>query len=1081
MEGIIFFLLIAAAVIFILPIAAFIRAGQARADALDARAQADRTTARLSVLERELAALKERPVAKPEAQPQPSDAAMRKPAPAAASDAAYMPSWATAPSPSTPLESAPVPLPPIVSEVPALAAQTTTSRPGAALATPEVLSSATVAPPPVPLIAPDRRVSQAPSQAPAGHVFQGAEEPMAPAKPAFNWEQFIGIKLFAWIAGVAIFLAAGYFLQWSFEHNLIKPPVRVAIGLLTGLGLIVGGLRLPRERYAIMVQSLTATGVLVLYASIFAASSPKVWNLLGNTAGFGCMIVVTVTAFLLATRLEAPTVAIMGLLGGFLTPVLLSTGGDHPLGLFGYIGLLDLGLLAVALRKRWNYLTPLAAGATILMQYGWVVKFFNPDKIDIGMAVFVGFSVLFGMISFMAGRDQPLDQPLRTAALALPASAIFFGFYLVLGPYPGICAEPWKLFGYVFAIDAVVLVIATVRRELRISHAAVGGAVFLLLALWTQQSLTNALLNWALGLYLLFGLVHAVYPVAIERWRPSGAPQWMAHLAAPMSLLLIFIPLFKLATLSLAIWPVILLVDLLAILLAAATFALLGVFAVLLLTMAVAACWILRGPAVLTDLPETLIIVGGFAVVFFIASLFLARKLMSAPAAAPGMGATTGSASPWDLLLKPSPELARKLVPTLSGLLPFALLILMVLRLPLANPSPVFGLAALMTVLMLGLVRYQAVDGAGLGAFVGVTLLELSWHFNRFDKEAAVTPLGWYLGFYGAFTVFPFLFQRELRDRVLPWIVAALAGPIQFFLVHRLVKAAYPNDYMGLIPAAFVVPSLLALVRLIQTVPADAPRRNTQFALFGGVALFFITLIFPIQFDKQWITVAWALEGAALFWLYHRVPHEGLRLAGLGLLVTAFVRLALNPAVFEYHARTGTIILNWYLYAYGAVVVCLFAGAQLLAPPRNMVLKKNIPPILQSLGTVLAFFLINIEIADAYSTGQSITFEFSGSLARDMTYSLAWGVFSLVILVVGIRRQLPPPRYAGLALLVVTLLKLFFHDIWQLGGFYRIGSLIGLALVLIPVSLLYQRFLAPGSEGKKKSEPHPTQNLQGGL
>ena len=124
----------------------------------------------------------------------------------------------------------------------------------------------------------------------------------------------------------------------------------------------------------------------------------------------------------------------------------------------------------------------------------------------------------------------------------------------------------------------------------------------------------------------------------------------------------------------------------------------------------------------------------------------------------------------------------------------------------------------------------------------------------------------------------------------------------------------------------------------------------TQLAWFGGVALFFITLIFPIQFDRQWITIGWALEGAALLWLFHRVPHPGLRLAGVGLLVAAFVRLAFNPAVLEYHPRAATPIFNWYLYAYGIVTVCLFAGAKLLAPPRNQILTGiNAPPILAGL------------------------------------------------------------------------------------------------------------------------------------
>ena len=134
----------------------------------------------------------------------------------------------------------------------------------------------------------------------------------------------------------------------------------------------------------------------------------------------------------------------------------------------------------------------------------------------------------------------------------------------------------------------------------------------------------------------------------------------------------------------------------------------------------------------------------------------------------------------------------------------------------------------------------------------------------------------------------------KFSDKVVPWAVAAMAGPLQFFLVHRLVKAAYPNEFMGLLPAAFAVLPLLSLVVVLKKTLAANPTRMTQLAWFGGVGLFFITLIFPIQFDRQWITIGWALEGAALLWLFHRVPHPDLRLAGIGLLVAAFLRLTLN-------------------------------------------------------------------------------------------------------------------------------------------------------------------------------------------
>src|SRR5207248_10321256 len=108
--------------------------------------------------------------------------------------------------------------------------------------------------------------------------------------------------------------------------------------------------------------------------------------------------------------------------------------------------------------------------------------------------------------------------------------------------------------------------------------------------------------------------------------------------------------------------------------------------------------------------------------------------------------------------------------------------------------------------------------------------------------------------------------------------------------------------------------SLLVLVALLRLTPKASPRRDAQLALFGGVALFFITLIFPIQFDRQWITLGWALEGAALCWLFHRVPHSGLRIAGIALLLISFARLVCNPAVLAYHARAASPIFNWHLY-----------------------------------------------------------------------------------------------------------------------------------------------------------------------
>jgi uncharacterized membrane protein len=291
--------------------------------------------------------------------------------------------------------------------------------------------------------------------------------------------------------------------------------------------------------------------------------------------------------------------------------------------------------------------------------------------------------------------------------------------------------------------------------------------------------------------------------------------------------------------------------------------------------------------------------------------------------------------------------------------------------------------------------------------------------------------------------------------------VAALGGVAQFWLVYPAVRAAWPNDLPGLIPALFALAPLGSLAALLPPGPADNPARLNQLAWFGGTALFFITLVFPVQFDRQWLTVAWALEGVALLWLFHRVPHPGLRAVGVVLLCTAFARLALNPAVFAYHARSSGAVFNWYLYAYGVVTAALFAGARLTAPPRERVLGVNAPPLLNTLGTVLGFLLLNVEIADYFTApgARALTFQFSGHFGRDMTYTIAWALFALGLLGAGIWRRQKAARYAALALLSVALLKLFFHDLARLEALYRIGALFAVAVIAILASFAYQRFL----------------------
>jgi uncharacterized membrane protein len=987
------------------------------------------------------------------------------------------------PGPSA--ESAPVPMQPIPAPAP-IPPRVSTAAPAAQ-------------PPPIPSLAASTAVAPVFRREPVPPTL--APPPVQPAAPPpeppptwidrIDWEQFMGAKLFAWLGGLAALLAVAFFVKYSFEHDLIPPEVRVAIGFLFAAALVVGGLKLGRERYAVIAQTLIATGISSLYAVAFACNSVYHFAFFGAFATFVLMSLITVAAFLLAVRLEARVIAILGLLGGFLTPVLLSTGHDNPPGLFGYIALLDIGLLAVALHRRWDFLVPLGATGTIIMQVGWASRYLEAGKAPTAMVVCLGFcAIFFG--AYLAARRlaHRITSELLYSTIAFPFVSLGFAFAFFF--YDALAMRPGLLFSFVLAADACLLAIAWIDEEMPKLHLAAGAAVFALLAVWTSTRLTEPLLPWALACYLGYAALHTAFPLLLERHRPAAAPTWWSQIFPPLALLLMFGPLVKLSSVSLLFWPCVLLVDVIAIALAVVTASLSAIAVVLVLTLIATGLWIFQVPATVSTEPAVLLVLGGFAVLFFGAGIFVARTL--------GDRLEAAGTSARELFGGP-----RAQIPAFAALLPFLLLIMMTQRLPLANPSSVFGLALLLTVLTLGLAailmgpfdhieawgsegsrpaisaaRNAGVEWLPACALIGVTALEYAWYARHQSATNAPLQLSWYGLFVAVFAAYPFLFRRRFAASTGPWAVAALAAAVQFPLVYWVVDRTWPNEVMGLLPAVFAVPPLVSLIAILRGPTVSEQPHLNQLAWFGGIALLFITLIFPIQYERQWITLGWALEGVALLWLFHRVPHPGLRATGAVLLVAAFARLALNPAVLAYRPRSAAAILNWYLYSYGLVAACLFVGAGLTRPEagheptrrRTTILGVNAPALFHTLGTILVFLLVNVEIADFFSPpgGHTLTFQFSGNFARDMSYTIAWALFALGLLLIGMWKGLRAARYAAIALLSVALVKLFFHDLARLPALYRIGALLAVAIIASLASVAYQRFLPADSKNVEPAQ-----------
>jgi uncharacterized membrane protein len=309
------------------------------------------------------------------------------------------------------------------------------------------------------------------------------------------------------------------------------------------------------------------------------------------------------------------------------------------------------------------------------------------------------------------------------------------------------------------------------------------------------------------------------------------------------------------------------------------------------------------------------------------------------------------------------------------------------------------------------------------------------------------------------FAVTPYLVGTK---RSWPWFIAAIAGPLQFLFVHEYMRLnVVPAGWLWLPTLAFALPAAIGVWYLVKREHVDLASGDSRLATQGAAVLAFISFVFPVQFHREWITLGWAIEGLGLILLYRWIPNRRLRAVALIVLAGAFVRLALNPAVLEYHKRMPTPIWNWYLYAYGIAAICLSLSARWFGEPKEKHYERAASPTLYALSGILLFLLMNIEIADYFSIGPTLTFSFSGNFARDMTYTIAWSLFAFGLLVFGIARNVRALRMVAIGLLLVTFAKLFLHDLDSLTQLYRIVAFIAVAVIAIVASFVYQRFLLP--------------------
>src|SRR5262247_3694363 len=261
--------------------------------------------------------------------------------------------------------------------------------PEPALATPQVIE-------PVPDVVPAGSSAEAAAPATPPPAVPEPAPVMPPASP-LNLEQRIGARWTTWVGVVAILFAASFAVKLSIENNLIGPRARLSLGLITGMILLAAGFLMHRRRdVAYLSEGLSGLGLGIAYLSLFAGYA--YYNLLQVGTALGLMFIVTVLGASVAVVTERQGTAVLALLGGLLTPVLLARAEPNERGLLGYLVVLDMLVLPIARFRTWRGLNRLAWAGTVLLL--WPVLTRQPEA-EHPVARLVLLSVLFVLFLLM--------------------------------------------------------------------------------------------------------------------------------------------------------------------------------------------------------------------------------------------------------------------------------------------------------------------------------------------------------------------------------------------------------------------------------------------------------------------------------------------------------------------------------------------------------------------------------------------------------------------------------------------------------------------------------------------------------
>ena len=253
--------------------------------------------------------------------------------------------------------------------------------------------------------APEAEVVAAPMPPvpPLEPIHTAPAAPATPKEPSALWRFFFGGNTLVRVGILVLFFGVAFLLKYAADQGLVPIEVRLAGVALGGIALLVLGWRLrhQREGYALMLQG---GGIGILYLTVFAAL--RLYSLVPPTLAFALLAGMAFFSALLAIAQDSKALAITGAAGGFLAPILASTGGGSHVALFSFYAVLNAGILFIAWHKAWRELNLVGFAFTALIGLAWGVDRYRPELFTTTEAFLILFFLMYVAIAVLFALRQ---------------------------------------------------------------------------------------------------------------------------------------------------------------------------------------------------------------------------------------------------------------------------------------------------------------------------------------------------------------------------------------------------------------------------------------------------------------------------------------------------------------------------------------------------------------------------------------------------------------------------------------------------------------------------------------------------